>query len=77
MDFWMLTEKGKRAIFEIERKHLDDEGKIIKYLHRSGSASVETIVISTGIHEHAVLAILKRLNERSMVWRKSTRFTRF
>jgi hypothetical protein len=77
MDFWMLTEKGKRSVFEIERKHLDDEGKIIKFLNRVGSAPVETMVVATGIHEHGVNAILKRLSERAWVWKKSTRFAKF
>jgi len=77
MDFWMLTEKGKRQVFEIERKHLDDEGKLIKYLSRMGSAPVETMVSATGIPEVTVNAILKRLNEKSWVWRKSTRFSKF
>ena len=77
MDFWMLTEKGRHQVFEIERKPLDDEGKLIKYLNRVGSAPVENIVSATGIPEVTVNAMLKRLSESSWVWKKSTRFTSF
>lgn len=77
MDFWMLTEKGRRRVFEIERKSLDDEGKTIKFLNRAGSAPVESIVITTGVDAPAVNAILKSLSERAWVWKKSTRFAQY
>jgi len=77
MDFWMRTEKGKRQVFEIERKHLNDEGKLIKFLNRMGSATVETMVSTTGIPAVTINAILKRLSEKSWVWKKPTKFTRF
>ena len=77
MDFWMLTEKGKRSIVETGRKHIENEARILEFLNRVSSATVEVIVHATGLDEPTVRTTLKRLNEKSWVWKKATRLAKF
>jgi DNA-binding MarR family transcriptional regulator len=77
VDFWMLTEKGKRFVVATERKHVENEARILEFLNRVGSATMEVIVQGTGLDELTVRTTLKRLNEKSWVWKKATRLAKF
>ena len=43
MEFWMLTEKGKRFIFPMEESHVENEARVLEFLNRVGSATIEVI----------------------------------
>jgi predicted transcriptional regulator len=77
VDFWMLTEKGKRFVVATERKHVENEAKVLGFLNRVSSATMEVIVQGTGLDEFTVRTTLKRLNEKSWVWKKTTRLAKF
>ena len=77
MDFWMLTEKGKRFVVLTEKKHIENEARILEFLNRVGSATEEVIASRTGLDELAVRTTLKRMNEKSWVWKKATRLAKF
>ena len=77
MDFWMLTEKGKRFIVATEKQHIENEARILEFLNRVNSATMEVIAHGTGLDELTVRTTLKRLNEKSWVWKKATRLAKF
>ena len=77
MDFWMLTEKGKRFIFPMERNRIENEAKILEFLNRVGSATTDVIAHGTNLDELTVKATLKKMTEKSWVWKKATKLVRF
>ena len=77
MDFWMLTEKGKRFLMATERGSTENEARVMEFLNRVGSAPIETIAHVTRLDEYTIQDTLKRLNEKSWVWKKATRFAKF
>jgi predicted transcriptional regulator len=77
VDFWMLTEKGKRFVSPMERNRVENEAKILEFLNRVGSATEEVIAYGTNLDELTVKATLKKLTEKSWVWKKATRLAKF
>ncbi len=77
METWTLTEIGRRHIREAEMNKTDPEEKIIASLSISGLATVEEIARKTGLDIATVQFNLKRLDEKSWVWKKITKFTQF
>ena len=77
MEFWLLTEKGRGQVREAEREAINDEAKIIVLLDRIGSATIEEIARKTGLTEYNVKIYLKRLSEKTLVRKKTTKFTAF
>jgi len=74
MDYYVITESGKRAMKRLKKEITEEEAKILAYLDRAGSATVEQVAYATHMEEFEALERLKSLVANRWAWLNKTRF---
>ena len=77
MEYYILTENGRRAIKMLEGEKNIDDANILRHLDLAGNATVEQIAYITHIEESIARQKLKFLVAKRWVWINKTKSTRF
>ena len=77
MDYYVITESGKRAMQKLKGSVTEEDAKILAYLDRAGNATVEQVAYAVHMEELAAQEKLKSLVANRWVWLNKTKFKPF
>ncbi len=77
MEYYVITEEGRKVIHGLRLEKKEDEARILGFLERAGSASLQQLSSSLNMTDSQVKSILQSLISRRWVWKNITRAASF
>ena len=77
MEYYVINESGRKAIRTLLLEKKDDEARVLGFIERAGSATVEQLSSSLNMPNNHVINTLHHLLSNRWIWKNSTRTAPF
>jgi hypothetical protein len=77
MEYYVINESGRRAIHALQIEKKDDEARVLSFLERAGSATVEQLCSALHMADDQTKNILQLFIAKRWVWKNITRASSF